>query len=281
MLQAFIDDSEGQSADRPLVLAGYLHSAEEWIAFSDAWDAALHAHPRIKGLHMVEAHRLRGEFEGWTEDARTRKLFKLAEIIADFRPFSIACSLSAKSHTELLKPYAPYGLSDRYFPLVFTVACGFARLCHAYGAHVPIDFIFDRQDNVSKHVNLFWDYIVGGQPKEWGSLIQPTPMFRDDDNVKPLQAADMLAWNVRRFYEGNYPSEYDRLRDLLCYEGYSYTLEITDDYLRRWGEKMQQLPNVKDVLTKPAWDAAMQQIIEDGFPTAQHRIAIEGTLGRG
>src|SRR5690348_7326461 len=126
MLQAFIDDSEGKSGRRPLVLAAYVHAAEEWIQFSDAWDAALHEEPRIEYFKMVEAQNLRGEFKGWSHKARTKKLFRLAKVIAEFGPLSLDCSLSVRCHKEVLKPHAPYGLSSPYYPLVFGIACGVA-----------------------------------------------------------------------------------------------------------------------------------------------------------
>lgn len=264
MLRAFIDDSEGASAHRPLVLAAYVHSSEEWIRFSDAWDAALHAEPRIEYFKMVEAQNLRDQFKGWSHKKRNRKLYALAEVISEFGPLSIDCVVNAKRQKEILKPYAPYGLSSPYFPLTFALACGVARACHAYGSGLSIDFVFDKQDNVSKHVLLFWDYIVGQQPKEWGKLINPSPIFRDDKEVKPLQAADMLAWHTRREYEGTYPSEYEGLRDLIRVPGFNYSLEITDDYLIKWGEGMKQIPGSKQMLQKSKWNDVIAEILDGG-----------------
>jgi hypothetical protein len=276
MIQAYVDDSEGASANRPLVLAAYIHAAEEWIKFSDAWDAALHEEPRIEYFKMVEAQNLRDQFKGWSHKKRTRKLFRLAEVIAEFGPFSLDCWLNARRHKEVLKPHAPYGLSSPYYPLSFALACGVARVCHGHGANHPIDFIFDKQDNVSKHVLLFWDYTVSGQPPEWGGLINPSPIFRDDKDVLPLQAADFLAWHTRRELEGTYPKEYEGLLGLIR-PACSYSLEITDEYLAKWGEGMQQIPGSKSVLSKSSWDAAIKQIVDAGFPSAEHRAS----LGRG
>lgn len=283
MLQAYIDDSQGKSGGRPLVLAAYVHSAEEWIAFSDAWDAALREDPAIGYFKMVEAQNLRGEFKGWSHGKRTKKLLRLAEVIGEFGPLSLDCRLSVSSHKTLLKPHAPYGLASPYYPLVFALVCGVARACYAYGAHVPIDFIFDKQDNVSKQVLLFWDYTIDQQPKEWAKLINPSPIFRDDKEILPLQAADMLAWHTRRDYEDTYPAEYDCLRDLIRAPGFSYSVEITDDYLSKWGDGMRKIVDNQAVLTKKSWNDAIERIVADaegGFPSAQHREAIERLVRR-
>lgn len=266
MLQAFIDDSESNTDDRRLVLAAYIHTAEGWIKFSDEWDEALHAEPRIESLHMVQAHGRQGELYGWSEKKRTRKLIRLAKVIRKHGPWSLDCYLSAAHHRELVGPKAPYGLSSPYFPLTFVLTMGVARLCYALGAHAPCDFVFDKQDNVSKHVLLFWDHIVSRQPKEWGRLINPSPIFRDkagDPGFVALQAADMLAWHTRREYEGTYPREYEPMRDLLRPDP-SYSLPIPNSMLDHWADGFGNIPGSETVLSRRDWDAAIEQIIAEG-----------------
>ena len=132
------------------------------------------------------------------------------------------------------------------------------------GAEVPCDFVFDKQDNVSKHVLLFWKYITSQQPVEWGQFISASPVFRDDKDVLPLQAADMLAWHTRRSYEETYPVEYDGMMDLLRVDRFSYSLEITNDYLHKWAEGMKQILGAKQVLQKPQWNAVIEEILQSG-----------------
>jgi hypothetical protein len=278
MLQAFIDDSESSIANRRLVLAAYVHAADAWMDFSDAWEAALHEEPRIEYFKMVEAQNRRDQFQGWSEKKRTKKVYRLAQVIAAFEPLSVDCYLNAKYHRKVLKPYAPYGLSSAYYPLVFALTCGVARVCHILGAHLPCDFIFDKQDNVSKHVLQFWDYTVDQQPREWGQFINRSPIFRDDKEkgFVALQAADMLAWHTRRWHDGSYPAEYEGLRELIRRDGFSYSIEITDDMLDSWAEGMQKIPGSKSVLSKKDWNTAMARIVAEGFPSsAEQRAEIQ------
>lgn len=264
MLQAYIDDSASSVGERRLVLAAYVAPAPDWDLFSNAWDAALHREPAIEYFHMVEAQSRRGQFKGWSEKKRTAKLTALAEVIAEMRPLSVDCSMSVKHQNKVLKPYAPYGLRSPYFPLVFALTCGVARVCHHVGVRLPCDFIFDRQDNVSKDVLIFWDYTVRQQPMEWSGLINPSPIFRDDRDFVALQAADMLAWHTRRFFEGSYPDQYDHLRDLIRIPGISYSIEVPDFMLERWGEGMKGIPGSQDILRKAEWNAAISEILEAG-----------------
>lgn len=264
MLQAFIDDSASSVGERRLVLAAYVATAENWEQFSDAWDAVLHREPAIDYFKMAEAQNRRDQFKGWSEAKRTAKLTQLAEVISALRPLSVDCSMSVKHQNAVLKPHAPYGLASPYYPLVFGLVCGVARLCHAHGVHLPCDFIFDKQDNVSKQVLLFWDRTIGAQPEQWRGLINPSPIFRDDKEFVALQAADMLAWHTRRDLEGTYPAEYEHLRDLIRMPGFSYSFEVPDSMLDHWGEGMQKIPGTKSVQTKAAWDAVIREILASG-----------------
>ncbi|MGS1015496.1 DUF3800 domain-containing protein [Allosphingosinicella humi] len=262
MLQSFIDDSASSVGERRLVMAAFVHTADTWERIVDDWHSVMISDPPISFFHMVEAHSRRGQFNGWSEAKRTKKIFDLAEVISKYKPISIHCSLSLKRHKEVLKPHAPFGIGSPYFPLVFALTCGVARATHMLGVGLPCDFIFDRQDQVSKHALFFWDHIIGQQPQEWGQLINSSPIFGDDKDFVALQAADMLAWHVRRGLEENYPKEYDGIFDLILTQGASYEIDITNDYLDKWGQGMKLVPGSKDVVDKAAWNAAMASILK-------------------
>ena len=264
MLQAYIDDSQSNTGNRRLVLAAYVASAEDWQRFADEWDAVLQRDPAIEYFKMVEAQNLRGQFKGWSHKKRTAKLTALAEVIGSLRPLSVDCSVSVKHFNDVLKPHAPYGLSSPYFPLVFGLTCGVARACHALGARLSCDFIFDKQDNVSKHVLLFWDQIVCQQEYDWRPLINSSPIFRDDKEFVVLQAADMLAWHTRREFDGTYPEEYGHIRDSIRIPGFSYSVEVPDSMLEYWGEGMKAIPGSEAILSKSAWNAEVERIIQEG-----------------
>ena len=51
-IQAYIDDS--QEEGQVLVLAGYIASVPQWLAFSKDWQELLDMRPRWDAFHMVE-----------------------------------------------------------------------------------------------------------------------------------------------------------------------------------------------------------------------------------
>src|ERR1700746_1350220 len=71
------------------------------------------------------------------------------------------------------------------------------------GMHEPIDFIFDNKSEKEK-VLTGWDWFISSLNPDMRKLVCPCPIFRKDEDFMPLQAADLWAWWVRKwFLDGN------------------------------------------------------------------------------
>lgn len=153
LLQAFTDDSAAQSGDRRLFLAGYLHRADAWVSFSQAWEAELKAWPPIEYLKASEANFLKGEFDykkEWDEAKRNAKLANLAAIIQHYQPMSFEFSLNRQIYEDELKPISPFGLGRPHFQMCFAVVSGITRYSAQEGITWPIQFIFDEQQGCGR-----------------------------------------------------------------------------------------------------------------------------------
>lgn len=263
MLQAFVDDTIGPSGQRQIYLAAYVHTAEMWAAFSDAWDAELKAEPAIDYFKMVEAQNRRDQFKGFSEAKRTKKVFALARVIQRFRPWAVHARLSHLRFDELVKPFAPHPLATPYHPLFFAIIFGVARVHNYLGLNVPCDFVLDQQDGLPRKVLPFLDTAKEALPEEVRKLIGNTPIFRDDRDFLPLQAADLLAWHTRRFHEENYPSEYEGLVKLLSFDGGHFAFEITDENLAEWGTGFQSVPGAQALGDKRAYQRMVAAISDE------------------
>lgn len=73
----------------------------------------------------------------------------------------------------------------------------------------PMEFIFDTQ---SDKVNVIgqWDNYYESVPIITRHKLKGPPSFKNDEDVMPLQAADMIAWWARR----QYIKDKSRMRDL-------------------------------------------------------------------
>jgi hypothetical protein len=69
----------------------------------------------------------------------------------------------------------------------------------------PVDFIFDDQGQAGQKCLQWYAGLRERVSEPHRTMISNTPQFKDDRQLSPLQAADMLAWHIRREHE--FPGE--------------------------------------------------------------------------
>jgi hypothetical protein len=236
-------------------LAGYLHRADAWATFSDDWQTELKAWPAIEYFKAREAHHLSGQFDykrDWDEAKRNAKIGKLAEIISHYQPLSFEFSINRQVFEDELKLVAPWGLGRPHFQMCFAVVAGMANWAAQQGIYTPIEFIFDEQQGVDADIALFFSHLKTGLPTETQNLIEGTPLFKSDRDNRflPLQAADLLAWHVRREYETGIALPLTR--SLLNKAGHLIG-EIPDEIVRRWADHHAQQPGMPMLQMRGQW----------------------------
>lgn len=194
MLQAFIDESS--SPDPPVyAMAGFIAPAENWARFSEDWQLCVSP---LASFKMNDAMTLSGEFRWWREDARDEKVGLLRAIIDEYATASIACSVRPD---QLERVFAGYNIPKQLLsPYSFLLHClmqEIARRQKKLGLNEKIDFIFDDQVMEKGKIIDGWELFkkASRAPRE---LIGDVPSFKNDQDIMPLQAADMNAWLVRR-----------------------------------------------------------------------------------
>ncbi len=114
-----------------------------------------------------------------------------------------------------------------------------------------VDFIFDQQSGVSSDVPLFFEYMTRSLPKAARKMISGIPQFRDDEDAVALQAADMLAWHLRRDFE---KGDVDEQLNALWWAGSGHLVTHFDrQRLERIGRGFAKIPHVMSLQTKPQW----------------------------
>lgn len=259
-LQAYVDDSASETGDRRLFLAGYINTADKWIRFSDAWQEQLQASPSITYLKMKEANSLRGQFRGWTEPDRDEKLKGLARVIRHFRPASIHASVSRSEVEAIIKPVAPYGFSSPYFHCfqAIMISLAYSQL-ERTGLRVPIDFIFDDQEGLGEEARLLYQLIREAQPRSVRRLLSKSPIFVDDKRMLPLQAADMLAWHVRRSHERD-PDKF-WVPEFISADGLHMATDYNAEQLRGIADGLSKIPGTASLKSKAAWKKTRREIV--------------------
>jgi hypothetical protein len=257
MLQAFVDDSASDTGDRRLFLAGYVNGAEQWAAFSDEWEKELKRHPAIDYFKMSEAESrgARGQFAGWSIKDRDEKVIRLARIIHTYQPCAVYCSVSRKEFDEILAPAAPYPLKNPYGACFWGVMQTTARYHRSLDIEnfPPVDFIFDEQGGLGTQAAMWYRWEKELDPSI-GALLGGPPIFRNDKQLVALQAADMLAWHLRREHE--YGLKENRPAAPLLMGHLVVGVDIDADTLRGLAKKMRRVPGVRRIQTKASWRGA-------------------------
>lgn len=215
LLKCFADDSGNSEQkgipDRGLfVLAGYLMSEQRWEDFAERWYAQLKRDHPIDYFHMADAESGTGEFVGMREEFRRRKVKDLALVIRECNPVAIACQTTWKDYSEIVRGNVPEKMDSPYPILFFQLMKLVADMQLEFNAlrdfgYLPPEYVFDEQGAVGLKALSWYGPLADKVPEPYRTMMSNTPIFKNDKDVMPLQAADMLAWHLRRMHQ--FPEE--------------------------------------------------------------------------
>jgi hypothetical protein len=214
MLKCFVDDSGSDlEPGGVFVLAGYVMEEPRWEDFAERWDAQLQRPYAIDYCHMADAESGDGPFIGIDRIHRNRKVMDLAEAIYECHPTALACEMSWADYFAHIKGHVDSRLDNPYAVLFFKIMAMNAALQIKINEEVPleirqqngidikpVDFIFDDQGPAGLKCLRWYSELRERLPEPDRTIIANTPQFKSDRDLTPLQAADMLAWHVRRAY---------------------------------------------------------------------------------
>ena len=188
MLQAYCDGST--EAGVALIFAGYLGSVDTWLAFSNEWDELLKLGPGAFKMSDIGASQME------------RAMFHY-RLIEKAPIYGIGCAIPIGSLRKVVDELQvnpaysnPYLLAWR---AILTLVLEGAKIL---GLIDPIEFIFDKQSD-QVHIIRSWEAFYDTVPMITRGKIRGRPSFRNDKEIVPLQAADMLAWWARKQYLSN------------------------------------------------------------------------------
>lgn len=198
MLQIVIDDSgRGQERRPAFVLAGHIAPVRNWEAFADRWQNALREKPAIGYLKGSEAFRRQGEFRGWSEEKRDKKVLRLISLIHQFSPFSIRLAINGSEFEAILR--ATKGSLRTIYPIALAAI---STRVLSYQAHQrtfeKLDFVFD-EGILSRAVDFekAFEEMCTALPIRVIGLLGKRPHMENDLKFVPLQAADLVASYLR------------------------------------------------------------------------------------
>lgn len=200
IIQAYIDDSGNSDGNgNPVfVLAGYVAAADDWVAFSDEWEAECAAHPPVRGFKMAHANGFRGSFDRWEAEDRDARVQRLAEIVQRHTVLRLQASIFWQDYNEILRGNLPGLLDNPYVWLFWRLLTAMTEWQVEKNVRSKVDFIFDDQGPFGLEAATWFQYLRDNTPFADNEFVGSVT-FKHDDDVLPLKAADMWAWHVRRY----------------------------------------------------------------------------------
>lgn len=193
----FIDDS-GRDDPPVFVLAGLAVRSDKVEALEADWTAVLTAPPQLAAFKMKDAHGLRGAFAGWDWKDRDKKLLALAGVIERHAQVVLSLSVLHENYDAVFRGRMMRSMDHPYetmFHLLIVQAfLQRGRLEPASQAA----FVFDRQRGAETSLAQIFDNFDAALVPEIQAFLSQPPRHADDVVEVALQAADMIAWHVRR-----------------------------------------------------------------------------------
>ena len=194
-LEAYCDESGTHASADYLVVTGFLGHAQDWVQFDRQWKAAL----RDQGIPFFKAQwfaKRKRFFADWGDDAPRRKGFmgRLLTAIRDANvvPISVAMRMADYNH------FVPPGEIRNRLGSAYTLCaeqimlmCG--NWSRGNGFADPIKYVFDaghanRHEFEEAHRNVYQNSVERDQ------FLVGSLTFGDEQEIPPLQAADLLAY---------------------------------------------------------------------------------------
>jgi len=197
VLQCVIDES----VENPLfVMGGYFAAAETWAAFTADWCAELARQPKTDYVKMREAASRSGCFDIFSEPERDARLDRFVEILNKHLGYGFAIGLDEKVYCDVFRGKYAVTMDAPYFFLgTFCLKTMWELQRYKLRSTDKVDFIFDDYSNPQKaEILSFWDDWSVRAPRWMRNRMGSSPIWRDEKEWLPLQAADVLVWVARR-----------------------------------------------------------------------------------
>jgi Protein of unknown function (DUF3800) len=216
-LQAYFDDSGGKGQGRWMSLAGFFGDADQLAGISTQWREALASRYPGLPLHyfkMDEAVGYKGCFSFWSEENRDARVLALSKVIDRPDLMDITGLVDLEAHARIGARWAHFqrekiqqysSMGEPYVMLAeWAITTAITEAVNR-GATSPIEIIFDEQSRFAPTIIDSYMKFRAAETDPVRLAVMPLhPVFRDDKKFVLLQAADMIAGEIRLVVE-KYP----------------------------------------------------------------------------
>jgi hypothetical protein len=202
VIRGYFDNSgdENDPQHKHLTVGGYLANEGQWERFEKAWKANLEEFG-LPYLHMKEfAHHL-PPFDRFKKDEPERRRFisKCTSIIGECQPKAICHSIRIPDVKRFNADF-----QQKIDAISFCLYTAFVDIHQSYGKNNRIELIIDKIEKPHNKIDKAEAYSrTDTFYADPASTIDTLPLKDPDSfiNILPIQAADFLAWELRKSTE--------------------------------------------------------------------------------
>lgn len=195
MLRLYLDESYSHPPT-PLVytVAGYIATDTDWRKFQKEWRRELDR-AGIDFFHMAKYEARKKEYEDWSNEKRVEVLRRLHRTIHRRVLTGFASSVVVADYNEVMHPNIRQGYGEPHEFAVISCMKHIRDWGKQKGYHEHIAYILESGSDREKIVNKVFQYMDEEQRREYriGSWT-----FADKRDLNPLQAADILAYEMTK-----------------------------------------------------------------------------------
>jgi Protein of unknown function (DUF3800) len=233
VVSGYFDESGTDDLSPLAVVGGLLLNKSGFRIFQDEWDGMLATH-KVPYIHMKEFGR-HGKLGNLDEDESFTLLADAVAIINSYKIRSMAAVLTTAEYDanfqDLIGTRKDMSLYCMCFILCVVVNHKVAEAAEYYER---IPFLMDEGNNYAPHVLKAHKTALKFQKEKFLNMGELT--FEDDEEIKPLQAADMISWAVRRKTRGVLDKGFQPLTEL--FDAKHAEAPFQTEYLRELAESL-------------------------------------------
>ncbi|HEY5865056.1 MAG TPA: hypothetical protein VI542_05815 [Candidatus Tectomicrobia bacterium] len=222
-------DGTGSVNNKFMGLASIAGPVAAWEIFESGWSTVLKKY-QVPVFHMTDLSATRGIFKGWTFAHQVSFVSDLLSVLYHLLRTPQVCA-----RMTLISVEAHKRAKDRYPGVIPAIPCLCAfwcldQMCHAYPVTDHFEMIFDRGEQLLRHIDCHWRKKSFANTHTMLSRIQR--LDQDDSRrLLPLQAIDLFAWEIQRYWHTWNSPRYMRYP---AFGGIEAELLLLSTQNRRW-----------------------------------------------
>jgi len=195
-LEVYFDDSGTDRGTPVAVAACYISSKEQWEQFVKNWDR-VRTDEGFDVFHMAEfvarpdaGHK---PFCDWDKTKKDRVYRKLASIINTRARKGFAVAVPKQPFDEFQQ------FSENHYVFAVKTVLGYIdNWRQKFSISIPMQYVFESGSLGEDQLRQIWkDCLLHKHSQERYGIVPNGVMFQDKRLFKPLQAADILAWQMQ------------------------------------------------------------------------------------